>query len=95
MVGPAELLGEIVDKDKELDEFLRFLEGKIPGGFFQFHLNDGRRFSSGNEHPIPGEVRERLIEEAQKAAEEVCDAATEDYMKADSQLARMAKKGLL
>ena len=69
MVGPAELLGEIVDKDKELDEFLRFLEGKIPGGFFQFHLNDGRRFSSGNEHPIPGEVRERLIEEAQKENE--------------------------
>jgi len=37
----------------------------------------------------------KVIEEAQKAAEEVCDAATEDYMKADSHLARMARKGLL
>ncbi len=37
----------------------------------------------------------KVIEEAQKAAEEVCDAATEDYMNADSQLARMARRGLL
>ena len=37
----------------------------------------------------------KVIEEAQKAAEEVCNAATEDYMKADSLLARMARKGLL
>jgi 5-methylthioadenosine/S-adenosylhomocysteine deaminase len=37
----------------------------------------------------------KVIEEAQKAAEEVCDAATEDYMKADSQLVRMARRGLL
>jgi 5-methylthioadenosine/S-adenosylhomocysteine deaminase len=37
----------------------------------------------------------RVIMEAQQAAEDVCNAATEDYMKADSQLARMAKRGLL
>jgi 5-methylthioadenosine/S-adenosylhomocysteine deaminase len=37
----------------------------------------------------------KVIAEAQKAAEEVCDAATEDYMKADSHLARMVKRGLL
>ena len=37
----------------------------------------------------------KVIEEAQKAAEEVCNAATEDYMKADSHLARMARRGLL
>ena len=39
--------------------------------------------------------KRRVIMEAQQAAEDVCNAATEDYMRADSQLARMAKRGLL
>ena len=38
---------------------------------------------------------ERVIAEAQKAAEEISAAAAEDYMKADSHLAKMMKKGLL
>jgi len=38
---------------------------------------------------------EKVIAEAQRAAEEICDAAAEDYMKADSHLAKMARKGLL
>ncbi len=38
---------------------------------------------------------EKIIEEAQKAATEICTAAADDYMAADSQLARAAKKGLL
>jgi len=36
-----------------------------------------------------------IIEDAQKAGVEMADAATEDYYKADSLLARAAKKGLL
>jgi len=38
---------------------------------------------------------ERVIEEAQKAAEEVTSKAAEDYYKADSLLAKTMKKGLL
>jgi len=38
---------------------------------------------------------ERVIAEAQKAAEEISKAAAEDYMKADSHLAKMMRKGLL
>lgn len=38
---------------------------------------------------------ERIIEEAQKAAEEVTSRATEDYYRADSLLARAMKRGLL
>jgi len=37
----------------------------------------------------------KVINEAQKAAEEICDAAVDDYMKADSLLAKAVKKGLL
>jgi 5-methylthioadenosine/S-adenosylhomocysteine deaminase len=37
----------------------------------------------------------KVINEAQRAAEEICDAAVEDYMKADSLLAKAVKKGLL
>jgi 5-methylthioadenosine/S-adenosylhomocysteine deaminase len=38
---------------------------------------------------------EKVMEDAQKAAEEVCNAAVEDYMAADSLLAKAVKKGLL
>jgi len=38
---------------------------------------------------------EAIIDEAQRAGTEMADAATEDYYKADSLLARAAKKGLL
>ncbi|MGD2200854.1 MAG: amidohydrolase family protein [Candidatus Bathyarchaeota archaeon] len=38
---------------------------------------------------------ERVISDAQTAAEEICDAASEDYMRADSALAKMMKRGLL
>lgn len=38
---------------------------------------------------------EKVIAEAQRAAEEICNAAVEDYMKADSLLAKAAKKNLL
>jgi len=38
---------------------------------------------------------DRVIEEAQKAATEITSAAADDYMEADSHLARAARKGLL
>jgi 5-methylthioadenosine/S-adenosylhomocysteine deaminase len=38
---------------------------------------------------------ERVITEAQEAAEEIAEAAAEDYMRADSLLAKMMRKGLL
>ena len=38
---------------------------------------------------------ERVIEEAQKAATEITSAAADDYMEADSHLARAARRGLL
>jgi len=37
----------------------------------------------------------KVMEDAQKAAEEVCSAATEDFLAADSVLAKAVKKGLL
>jgi 5-methylthioadenosine/S-adenosylhomocysteine deaminase len=37
----------------------------------------------------------KIISEAQKAAEEICDAAVEDFMEADSLLAKAVKKGLI
>ena len=50
-------------------------------------LMENRRVLTMNE--------EHVIEEAQKAAEEVTSKAAEDYYKADSLLARTMKKGLL
>jgi hypothetical protein len=38
---------------------------------------------------------EKIINEAQKAAEEVCDKAVDDYMRANSVLAKAVKKNLL
>jgi hypothetical protein len=38
---------------------------------------------------------EKIIYEAQKAAEEVCDKAVDDYMNANSVLAKAVKKNLL
>lgn len=38
---------------------------------------------------------EKVMQEAQKAATEIADQATEDYMRADSVLARAMKRGLL
>ena len=38
---------------------------------------------------------EKVIEEAQRAAVEVADASVDDYMKADSLLAKAVKKGLI
>jgi len=35
------------------------------------------------------------MKEAQRAATEIADQATDDYMRADSALARAAKRGLL
>lgn len=37
----------------------------------------------------------KVIREAQKAATEIADQATEDYLRADSVLAKAAKRGLL
>jgi 5-methylthioadenosine/S-adenosylhomocysteine deaminase len=38
---------------------------------------------------------EKIMEDAQKASDEICAAAAEDFFKADSQLAKAVKKGLL
>jgi 5-methylthioadenosine/S-adenosylhomocysteine deaminase len=38
---------------------------------------------------------EKIMEDAQKASDEICTAAAEDFFKADSQLAKAVKKGLL
>jgi 5-methylthioadenosine/S-adenosylhomocysteine deaminase len=38
---------------------------------------------------------EKIMEDAQEASDEICAAAAEDFFKADSQLAKAVKKGLL
>ncbi|MBN1683315.1 amidohydrolase family protein [Candidatus Bathyarchaeota archaeon] len=48
-----------------------------------------------DDHKCLTMAEEEVMENAQKAAEEVCYAAVDDYMAADSLLAKAVKKGLL
>jgi 5-methylthioadenosine/S-adenosylhomocysteine deaminase len=47
------------------------------------------------DHKVLTMDEEKIMEDAQKASHEICNAAAEDFFKADSQLAKAVKKGLL